>query len=416
MASPRTWAPAAVAVAVVTLAAHPAVADPYQLGGFFGPRFFSEDAELGAKDDFKTSLETSVAFGPRLARPLFRWFVPELEIPFTVATTRDLDVSVFWIEPRAHARFVWPQGKVRPFGVLGFGVPMTASEKRGIYGSDISWEPYSGIGALFTPGRGLSFRFDVRVGITDGHGEDTPIAAEIEATLGLYVELEGGRPVKAKKKERVAKPGDADGDLVVDADDQCPDRAEDEDGFADTDGCPDIDNDMDQVLDIADACPSVPESYNGFEDDDGCQDSIPGDVQTILGTVEGLLYNPGSTDVPKTANEALDKIAAVLEKFPSVKVVFIGHTDDREAEIEPVDGEAPEETAARLADALGDLSRERATAVGAALAERGVARTRIKSSGKGGDEPVSDNDSPRKRLRNRRVEVQLYVPLRGEGS
>jgi outer membrane protein OmpA-like peptidoglycan-associated protein len=413
----RTWA-AAAALAAGLGAARSAAADPYQLGGFFGPRFFSGDSELGRTDEFRTTLQTTVAFGPRLARPLLEWLVPELELPMAAATTEDLDVSVFWIEPRAHARFVWTQSRVRPFALLGAGVPMTASSKRRLYGSDITWEGYGGIGALYSPGRGLSFRFDLRIGVTDGfqddNGEGTPVAVEVEATAGLFFELGGRGPRKARggDEARVTEAGDRDGDHVADDADRCPDRAEDEDGFDDKDGCPDIDNDLDRVLDIADACPSVPETFNGFEDEDGCQDSVPGDLDGVLGTIEGLLYEPGATEVPGSASKALDGIAEVLKKYPATRIVVIGHTDDREAEIEAIADEPPEETAQRQADALVELGRARAAAVEAALVDRGIPGVRTDAASQGGADPVSENDKPRGRLRNRRVELKLYVPER----
>ena len=43
---------------------------------------------------------------------------------------------------------------------------------------------------------------------------------------------------------------DSDGDGISDDDDQCPDVAEDRDGFEDADGCPDPDNDDDGILDV----------------------------------------------------------------------------------------------------------------------------------------------------------------------
>lgn len=410
------WAAAAALVASLA-AARVAAAEPVQLGAFFGPRFFSDDAEMGTTDEFRTTLQTAFTFGPRLAKPLFPWFIPEIEIPMAVATTEDLDVSVFWLEPRAHARFIWPLSKVRPFAVLGGGAPITLSSKRRLYGTDISWEGYGGIGAQFSPGRGLSFRLDLRVGVIDGfqgeNGEGTPVAVEVEATAGLFFELEGRRPKIRRPAEKVATgPDDADADHLAGDADRCPDRAEDEDGFEDKDGCPDIDNDLDRVLDIADACPSVPESFNGFEDDDGCQDSIPGDLSGVLGTIEGLLYNPGATEVPGTASDALDRIAAVLEKYPATRIVVVGHTDDREAEIDAIEGEPPEDTAQRQADALVELGRQRAAAVEAALVDRGIPGVRTDAVGKGGEDPVSENDKPRGRLRNRRVELKLYVPER----
>lgn len=63
---------------------------------------------------------------------------------------------------------------------------------------------------------------------------------------------------------------DADGDGILDEDDQCPNDPEDFDNFEDEDGCPDNDNDGDGILDIDDACPNVAEDFDGDEDEDGC--------------------------------------------------------------------------------------------------------------------------------------------------
>ncbi len=41
-------------------------------------------------------------------------------------------------------------------------------------------------------------------------------------------------------------------------DDLCPNEPEDFDGFRDSDGCPDRDNDEDGVADIDDVCPDEP--------------------------------------------------------------------------------------------------------------------------------------------------------------
>jgi OmpA-OmpF porin, OOP family len=51
---------------------------------------------------------------------------------------------------------------------------------------------------------------------------------------------------------------DADHDGIADDVDQCPELAEDRDGFEDQDGCPDLDNDGDGVSDADDACPNQP--------------------------------------------------------------------------------------------------------------------------------------------------------------
>jgi len=65
---------------------------------------------------------------------------------------------------------------------------------------------------------------------------------------------------------------DSDKDGIEDAKDECPELAEDRDGFQDGDGCPDFDNDDDGVADEDDRCPTEKEDADGFEDQDGCID------------------------------------------------------------------------------------------------------------------------------------------------
>jgi outer membrane protein OmpA-like peptidoglycan-associated protein len=65
---------------------------------------------------------------------------------------------------------------------------------------------------------------------------------------------------------------DPDKDGIFGKLDKCPTQAEDQDGFEDSDGCPDTDNDKDGISDIQDSCPSQPEDMDGFQDQDGCPD------------------------------------------------------------------------------------------------------------------------------------------------
>lgn len=53
----------------------------------------------------------------------------------------------------------------------------------------------------------------------------------------------------------------------------CANGPEDRDGFEDTDGCAEPDNDRDGRLDADDQCPLVPEDYDGDGDEDGCPES-----------------------------------------------------------------------------------------------------------------------------------------------
>lgn len=66
---------------------------------------------------------------------------------------------------------------------------------------------------------------------------------------------------------------DADADTIADADDQCPNKAEDLDEVEDADGCPEIDADRDKIPDDVDRCALEPETENRYKDDDGCPDA-----------------------------------------------------------------------------------------------------------------------------------------------
>ena len=73
-------------------------------------------------------------------------------------------------------------------------------------------------------------------------------------------------------EEAVKSVVDADSDGVANDRDQCPEKAEDFDGFQDEDGCPDEDNDGDKIPDDDDVCPLDAEDIDGFQDADGCPD------------------------------------------------------------------------------------------------------------------------------------------------
>jgi outer membrane protein OmpA-like peptidoglycan-associated protein len=410
-----------IALLVATTAV--AHADGTQLGAFVGPRIFAKDQMLGHLPDAPAhpSLNNSVMFGGRVAHPLFPWLVPELELALsptkTSAEAGASAASVFWIDPRVHLRFQFrADERLQPFVVIGGGAPIAVSSARMTFDSGIVGSGYVGGGVRFDTNRNFLLRFDARVAFVPGSrwvsNDDSGQYVEAEIDIGLGIEFQLGRRAKpATVKEGRVAADDTDGDGIANAKDACVDRAEDADGFDDLDGCPDIDNDSDTVLDIADKCGTVPESYNGFQDQDGCPDTVPADVDTLRGTIEGLLYADAETAVRDSAVPSLQKIAKVMAAHPSIRVVLVGHTDDREAQqfVQPA-GEG--EAASDVAQVALDLSRARAEAVRQVLAGNGVAEGRVVVDGRGADEPVADNSTPKGRLANRRVEIKLYVPPR----
>lgn len=398
-------------------------ADPTELGAFFGPRIFSGNSTLGYIDDAPAHpmLHNSIELGVRAAREFgFPWLYPEIELGFAPTQTSPLmvngamvdAVTVYWIEPRAQLRFeLAPKRKIEPFLVIGGGSPIAISTARKTINSGIIGDGYAGAGARFDTHKGFALRLDARLAVLPGVDPatgDNKVAFEGDIAFGLELTVGVPRQPKTEESSLPAAPADRDDDGIPDSADKCPDRPEDKDGFEDADGCPDIDNDNDHVLDIADKCPLQPETMNGFEDDDGCPDTVPADVDGLKGTIEGLLYAEGETAVRDSAKKSLENIKKVMDAHPSVKIVLVGHTDDREAKAfaePPADGKpAPD------LDSLNtDLSRARAEAVRQALVAIGVPQGRIVVDGVGAEEPVADNNSAKGRLANRRVELKLFV-------
>jgi outer membrane protein OmpA-like peptidoglycan-associated protein len=392
-----------------------AAADETQIGGFFGPRIFSQKSALGYIDGEPAHpmLENGVALGARVARRFgLPWLYPELELAFCPTKTTTpmgaIPADIYWFDPRVQLRFeLLPQRRFQPFLVVGAGAPIAVSSARMTLNSGVIAEGYGGGGIRLDTNKGFTMRFDARVSIIPG--ENPPlVSAEVE--IGIGIEFQLGR--KHAKTPEVVPPDkvepDRDGDGIPDAIDKCPDRPEDMDGFEDTDGCPDIDNDGDHVLDIADKCQTQPETINGFEDDDGCPDTVPPDVTALEGTIEGLIYAEGETAVRDSARPHIQKIAKVMTDHPSIRVVLVGHTDDQEAKAfaTPVEGQPPPDVGAIAVQ----LSHGRAEAVRQALVAAGIPQGRIVVDGVGPEDPVSDNKTAKGRLANRRVELKLFVP------
>ena len=388
-----------------------------ELGAFFGPRIFSNDALLGYNETapFHPDLRSGMGLGARIGRRFWKpWLVPEFElavVPTKTTTEANVDTGVVWLEPRVHARIdlMPPERRFNAFVVVGGGAPIALSSARRTFNSGIVGEGYVGGGLRFDSYKGFVIRLDARVSALPSAARMGLIFewVNLEADFKIGIEFALGKPARPREPEPVveaAPPGDRDQDNISDRDDKCPDRAEDADNFEDADGCPDIDNDNDRVLDIADKCPAESETINGFNDDDGCADTIPADLDAMQGTIEGLLYAEGETAVRASAKKSIQKIAKTLTANPTIRISVIGHTDDREAKA------FASPNAGDVSAIAVDLSRARAEAVRQALISAGIPSSRIAVDGSGAEQPVSDNATAKGRLANRRVEIKLYIP------
>ena len=126
---------------------------------------------------------------------------------------------------------------------------------------------------------------------------------------------------------------DNDGDGILDIHDKCINKAEDIDGFKDKDGCPDLDNDLDGIKDNKDKCPNNPEDMDSFEDEDGCPD-LDNDLDGIKDKEDKCPYDPEDKDnfededgCPDLDNDE-DGIKDIDDKCPNKPEVYNGNKDE----------------------------------------------------------------------------------------
>ncbi|HGG60724.1 MAG TPA: hypothetical protein ENK26_12555, partial [Gammaproteobacteria bacterium] len=205
------------------------------------------------------------------------------------------------------------------------------------------------------------------------------------------VEEAPAREVNVPKPKVVATPVaprapvsvDADHDGVPNARDICPKTAP---GVIVNDlGCA-VDRDNDGVLNDADECPNTP--ANVKVDEKGCPPKPLG--RGFTGVLKGVNFLFNSDKLTTRARHILDDVATILNRYPQVKVLIVGHTDN-----------------------LGtpafnkDLSIRRAKAVARYLVTQGVFAKRLRYAGRGEARPIASNDTEEGRAKNRRVEFVI---------
>ena len=224
------------------------------------------------------------------------WGEPKDPIVFAAA----LDVAAPLGHATAEGKYI---GNRTPITVGGRGIVdlkldgfTAAANLRGIYRQDSTFGDTT-IGPEFRWGVAAGYQFhEMFRGIAEGYGatrfSDVNGTNSVEIDGGIQVlPLEGRLIITAAGGTGLVKGigvpiaraifgvafhyealNDDDGDGIPNDEDQCPTKAEDRDGIADSDGCPEDDFDHDNIPDELDNCPLEPETENGYQDDDGCPD------------------------------------------------------------------------------------------------------------------------------------------------
>ena len=224
----------------------------------------------------------------------------------------------------------------------------------------------------------------------DTDGDKVPDAADkCPAVFG--VERNAGCPMP-----------DSDDDGVTDAYDKCPQGA----GRVKNEGCPSTDTDKDGITDEDDRCPTVvgTAEFAGCTPPDADRDGVldvedrcPGvsGVKEMMGcpriatfSASAVTFASARIKLTPDGRSELEKVVQYLATYPSVSVRLEGHTDDRSSDL-----------------TNNPLSERRAIAAKAYLLSRGVADSRITTTGYGSTRPTTGNGTFEGRAKNRRVEV-----------
>lgn len=142
----------------------------------------------------------------------------------------------------------------------------------------------------------------------------------------------------------------------------------------------------------------VQQALLGFENNGLTIEQKNGKVYVSLD--ESLLFASGSYQVESRGQDALNKLAAAIEKNKDINILVEGHTDN-----------VPYNGSGVLKDNW-DLSVKRATSVVKILLKNSnIEAQRLTAAGRGDHLPVADNATKEGRSKNRRTEIILTPKL-----
>lgn len=110
----------------------------------------------------------------------------------------------------------------------------------------------------------------------------------------------------------------------------------------------------------------------------------------VVNFKEQVLFGFDQAQLNTSAEDNLDKLVNVLQKYPETNIQVIGHTDSRGSE-----------------DYNQKLSEQRANRVVEYLKNHGIASSRLSAKGMGEMDPIASNETDEGRAKNRRVEFVI---------
>jgi outer membrane protein OmpA-like peptidoglycan-associated protein len=114
------------------------------------------------------------------------------------------------------------------------------------------------------------------------------------------------------------------------------------------------------------------------------------DLEGALFRLDGVFFDVGKSTVNAPSREILKKVAEVMKRLPTLKIIVQGHTD--------ADGDPDKNML---------LSQARADAVCHYLVEQGISMDRLGGKGYGMTRPIAPNDTRPGKALNRRVMIEV---------
>lgn len=128
--------------------------------------------------------------------------------------------------------------------------------------------------------------------------------------------------------------------------------------------------------------------------EDATNEAARRDVEVLVLTFQGdVWFDVGSAALKAGAYDEIDRVAAILNRYPETSIRIEGHTDSTGSE-----------------SSNQELSEKRAMSVKNALLSKNVSETRLQTIGYGESKPVADNSNEGGRQLNRRVEIVIVPP------
>ncbi len=115
----------------------------------------------------------------------------------------------------------------------------------------------------------------------------------------------------------------------------------------------------------------------------------PIEVGTTV-NLKDVLFQQSKAEFLQSSFSELNLVVDFMKENPKVQIRLEGHTDNR-----------------GVAKYNIKLSKERVEAVKSYLVKKGISKKRITGKGYGGSRPIADNNDPKKRILNRRVEFTI---------